>query len=540
MANHGFGSGWFGGAGGGADGSAGSGPFGMGGPFAMGGIPGAGGFGSAGLGAGGLGAPGMGAGDLDALARQYWSAWGEQLRAAGTPAQPTAPGLNEAIGWWTQLARGGRSENNDVLDRFNTQARGWFAQMHQLSGQFSGKQGSAADVAQAWKQALGENPFAGVLQGMQGPGQQGIEQWFQQVAPFLQSMQQSGKGLLGLPTFGLTREHQQRWQHLAQAQIEQQEHSKAYQALLAEAGKDAFARFEDKLAEHSEPGRQLGTARALFDLWIDAAEEAYAEIALSPKFREVYGKHANAEMRLRAAIQREIEETCGLFGIPGRTEVDGAHRKIAQLERELRRLRDAVELGAQAVAAPRAPSRSPPAASSASAPPMTTRASAESAPAARKSAPARRKPAVAESLVATPAAARRAPVKRSSVQRAAAPSTTTKPAAAKRAAAKPAATKRAATSKQAARKVAAKPTPAKAARAAPRGKASTAVVRRPAAAKRAPVVRPAATPVAAKRSARRNPATKVATKPATRPVTSTATRAKASKRIPATAATRKR
>lgn len=451
MANHGFGSGWFGGA----DGGVAGGPFGMGGPFGVGGNPAAGGFGT-----GGLGAGCMGASDLDALARQYWSAWGEQLRATGAPAQPAAPGWDEAIGWWTQLARGGRSESNDMLDRFNTQARGWFAQMQQLSSQFSGKDNSAADVARVWKQALGDNPFAGVLQGMQGPGQQGIEQWFQQVAPYLQSMQQGGKGLLGLPTFGLTREHQQRWQQLAQAQLDQQEHSKAYQALLAEAGKDAFARFEDKLAEHSEPGRQLGSARALFELWIDAAEEAYAEIALSPKFREVYGKHANAEMRVRAAIQREIEETCGQFGIPGRTEVDGAHRKIAQLERELRRLRDAMEHGAGAAAV--APS------------PVATKAKAPQAAAAAP-APASRvaKPVGHES--AKPAAARRAPL-----QRAAA-----KPAAAKTVA-KPTAAKKVASKKVAARGHASPQAKSPAARRRPAAKPLKATATRASASKRAP------------------------------------------------------
>ncbi|MGH8076971.1 MAG: class III poly(R)-hydroxyalkanoic acid synthase subunit PhaE [Lysobacter sp.] len=290
------------------------------------------------------GASGFGTNDLDALARQYWSAWGEQLRAAGAPAQPAAaPGWNEAVAWWSQLARGERTDTNDVLDRFNTQARGWFAQMQQLATQFAGQNTSAADIAGVWKQTLGDNPFAPVLNGMQGPGLHGVEQWMEQVAPFLQMWQQSGKGLLGLPAFGFSREHQERWQKMAQAQVDFQEHSKAYQALMAEAGKKAFERFETKLAEHSEPGRQLGSARALFDLWVDAAEEAYAEIALSPKFREVYGEYVNSQMRVRAAVQQEVEEMCGLFGIPGRTEVDGAHRKIVQLERELRRLRDAVE-----------------------------------------------------------------------------------------------------------------------------------------------------------------------------------------------------
>lgn len=324
-------------------GSGSSGSGGAAGPFGMGGAPG-----------------GFGAGDLEALARQYWSAWSEQLRAAGASAQPAAaPGWNEAVAWWSQLARGERTGTNDVLDRFNSQARGWFAQMQQLAEQFAGQNTSAADVAAMWKKTLGENPFASVLNGMQGPGQHGVEQWLQQAAPYLQAWQQDGKGLLGLPTFGFTREHQQRWQQMAQAQLEHQEHSQAYQALMAEAGRKAFERFEAKLAEHSEPGRQLGTARALFDLWIDAAEEAYAEIALSPKFREVYGKFVNSQMRVRAAVQHEIEEICGLFGIPGRTEIDAAHRKIAHMERELRRLRDAVEHGGNAgAAAPRASSRS--------------------------------------------------------------------------------------------------------------------------------------------------------------------------------------
>ena len=379
----------------------------------------------------GFGAGGFGTNDdFDALARQYWSAWGEQLRAAGAPAQPTAPGWNEAIGWWSQLARGGRTDSNDVLDRFNTQARGWFAQMQQLSSQFAGQDTSAADIARVWKQALGDNPFANVLQGMQGPGQQGVEQWWEQVAPTLQSMQHNGKGLLGLPTFGFTREHQQRWQQLAQAQLDQQGHSKAYQALLAEAGKKAFERFEDKLSEHSEPGRQLGSVRALFDLWIDAAEEAYAEIALSPKFREVYGKFVNSQMRVRAAVQHEIEETCGLFGIPGRTEIDAAHRKIAQLERELRRLRDAVERGAEpAAAAARTPAPSPAASKAPSAAPKAAavaRKSAAAKPAAAKRAPAKRAPA------------KRAPAKRAPAKRATAAPLATSAAAKRKPAAKPA------------------------------------------------------------------------------------------------------
>src|SRR5690606_33863069 len=69
----------------------------------------------------------------------------------------------------------------------------------------------------------------------------------------------------------------------------------------------------------------------------------YADIALSPRFSDVYGAMVNSQMRLRAAVQREVEQAGEAMGVPTRTEVDAAHRKITLLEREVRRLRDLLE-----------------------------------------------------------------------------------------------------------------------------------------------------------------------------------------------------
>ncbi|ALN91814.1 poly(R)-hydroxyalkanoic acid synthase, class III, PhaE subunit [Lysobacter gummosus] len=287
---------------------------------------------------------GVSAQDFDRLARQYWGAWGEMMRGA-TPqsAQPSVPGWNEAINWWSQMAKGGNPQVEDTLDRFNSQARGWFGEIQKLAAQFAGSNASAGDIAGAWKQALGgggANPFADMFGSMRGPGQQDFSRWAEQIAPFLERAQHEGQSLLGLPAFGFAREHQERVQQLVQANADYQKQSQAYNALMAQAGQEAFSRFEDKLAERSEPGRQITSARGLFDLWIDAAEEAYAEIALSPRFRDAYAALVNSQMRLRAGVQKEIEQASGSLGIPTRTEIDSAHRKIVQLERELSRLRD--------------------------------------------------------------------------------------------------------------------------------------------------------------------------------------------------------
>lgn len=302
----------------------------------------AGGFGSGGP--GGFGGPP----DFGAMAQQYWSALTDAMRAAGGAPRQQDP-WRAAMDSWSQFAGGGvRNEAADVVERFSVQARQWLGTMQQVAGQFAGRNASAGDIASAWRDALGGgNAFASLFDGLGGRGQSGFDQWYAQIAPMMNAF--SGNALMGglreeslgwlrTPAFGLNREHQERWQALAEAQLDLQQRNDDYSALMLEAGKDAFERFERKLAERSEPGRQLQSARALFDLWIDAAEEAYAEIALSPRFRRVYGDLVNAQMRVRAGIQREIEHMGNLFGLPGRTEVDAAHRRIAELERQVRRL----------------------------------------------------------------------------------------------------------------------------------------------------------------------------------------------------------
>ncbi|MGH8080241.1 MAG: class III poly(R)-hydroxyalkanoic acid synthase subunit PhaE [Lysobacter sp.] len=372
---------------------------------------------------------GFNAQDFDRLARQYWSAWGEMMRNGGAPqaAQPSMPGWNEAVSWWSQLAKGGTPQAEDTLDRFNSQARGWFGEIQKLAAQFAGSNASAGDIAGAWKQALGggaANPFADVFGSMRGPGQQDFNRWAEQVAPFLERMQNQGQSLLGLPAFGFSREHQERVQRLLQAQADYQKQSQAYNALMAEAGQEAFSRFEDKLAERSEPGRQITSARALFDLWIDAAEDAYAQIALSPRFRDAYAALVNSQMRLRAGVQKEIEQASGSLGIPTRTEIDAAHRKIVQLERELRRLRDEVHNArASSGASPQAKSE-----------PVAARPAAKKAAAKRPARPAQAA-APAPSKSVEPARLKVVPTKPAAKKTASAP--TSKPAAKKTAIARP-------------------------------------------------------------------------------------------------------
>ncbi len=288
-----------------------------------------------------------------------------------------------------------------VVGRFAEQGRQWFGRMQALVERFAGGEAAPADIAQAWKSMLGgdaANPFTDLFAQMGGRGHAGFDQWLGQVAPLLRAgwadaWMREGAEWLSLPAFGPAREHQERGQALARAMLGLQQANDAYNALMLEAGRDAFVRFERKLGERSEPGRQLKSARALFDLWVDAAEEAYAEVALSVEFRQRYAALVDAQMRVRAGVQDVVERMTAQFGMPTRTEVDAAHRRIAQLERELRRLQRGGAATAAAAASPAAKRRTAAtsAASAAAAKPETTgtettRTDTTHMPAAEKSA----------------------------------------------------------------------------------------------------------------------------------------------------------
>lgn len=284
-----------------------------------------------------------GSSDFETLARQYFGAWGDALRHASTPGAPAGddPGSWQRLfDWWGQLLpEQGQGAPEDAVRRFREQAGSWYGTMQEVAARFAGRDASSADVAQAWREAVqgqGDGMLQWMLQGARGSTHAGAA--VPEFAAWLQQFQLQAGPWLQSPAFGPGREHQARWQALLRAQEEYQQHSRAYVDQIKQALDEAFALFEQRLAEHEQPGSQLTSARAMFDLWIEVAEEAYAKVAMSEPFQQVYAALGNAQMRLRAGLQREVEQMSERIGLPTRSEMDAAHRRIAELERSLRRL----------------------------------------------------------------------------------------------------------------------------------------------------------------------------------------------------------
>lgn len=287
-----------------------------------------------------------------ALGQQFWQSWtdfaqsqaSQASKATGAAgAMPTMPNWHEGLEFWSRLT--GKNPSHDAahaIEQMTAHGQRLMQMLQAIAQQVGeGKPVSATEFSRTWKELLGGgNPMLETLRSLGTQGAQGWEQLMQGVEPVLAQLRGERNTVLGMPAFGLNRERQEHLQAILRAQAEYGEKLAAYSSLLAKAGERGLEYFEAKLAERSEPGRQLDSMRAVYDVWIDAAEEAYAESALSPEFRRVYGEMVNAQMQLKLLMQRELDHQFGQLGLPNRSEVDGAHRKIHAMQRELRELRN--------------------------------------------------------------------------------------------------------------------------------------------------------------------------------------------------------
>lgn len=252
-----------------------------------------------------------------AWAQQSWNAWMQSL-------QPPAPSAHA-------------SSPDDLLSRALGGLKSYADWLHAAS-----TSGFAAQGQDDWQQYLrqlfmGANqPFAQAFAGIDSAAAHGFAQQWQS---WLQAAQprfgEWGAALDSGPAFGYTRERQLHNQALVEAMREYADASARYQALILRANAEGFERLQEKLKQRVEPGRQIDSLKALYDLWVDAAEEAYADIALSDEFRDVYGAMVNAQMHVRKLQQQQLDAWCRELGLPTRGEVDSLGKRVQELRRQL-------------------------------------------------------------------------------------------------------------------------------------------------------------------------------------------------------------
>jgi len=286
-----------------------------------------------------------------AMSRQYLDAWQGMARAPdmrpafGAPAWPP-----QGFEQMAKLFPAAGGVQGGTIEHLVDSAKMYSAFMQSMLG--ATLQGNATpDLGDALRKGFA-SMGAGAAMPVGAFGHAAMPQWqgltgqasdpFEQIRRAMGNLQMPSidgfdvKSMLDMPAFGPDREKQENQQKSAIAWIDYQQHMARYNALMIKASQRGFELFEGKLLEREQPGRQIDSMRALYDLWVDAAEEGYAQIALSSEFREVYGAMVNAQMRVRSQVQKEVERVAGEFGMPTRSEINSIGERLQALRREVR------------------------------------------------------------------------------------------------------------------------------------------------------------------------------------------------------------
>lgn len=138
---------------------------------------------------------------------------------------------------------------------------------------------------------------------------------------------------------GAAREYTRQLQAYAVESAELPSKLAAYQQVMAKFPQLLQKRLEEHSAKLAQSGTKLESARAVFDFWVDAAEEAFAELAHAPEYGRAQGELSNLLMELKIARQQMLDQAIEVIGLPSRRELDTTHRRMAALRRENRALR---------------------------------------------------------------------------------------------------------------------------------------------------------------------------------------------------------
>lgn len=145
--------------------------------------------------------------------------------------------------------------------------------------------------------------------------------------------------LLRTPGLGYTREQQETIQELSRRWIAYEEAHGEYLAYCAETIRIAVLRLRGCLTEQFKAGQGPGSVRELYDAWVSCCEEVHGERAASEEYMKRYGRMVNALMAYRQHISRVVDQLAEAVNLPNRAEVDAVHRKIKDLQQEVRELK---------------------------------------------------------------------------------------------------------------------------------------------------------------------------------------------------------
>lgn len=136
------------------------------------------------------------------------------------------------------------------------------------------------------------------------------------------------------PALGMSRDHQEVGRQMLELSIRFQRQCMELNQQGADIGRRALQAFQKRGSgkdEETGAAAPIGAA-ALYDAWIDAAEEAYAATAHSEPFARLLGGLCNTLSAFKVQRGKLLEALARHLDWPGRAEIDSLHRRVMALE----------------------------------------------------------------------------------------------------------------------------------------------------------------------------------------------------------------
>ncbi|AHF00156.1 class III poly(R)-hydroxyalkanoic acid synthase subunit PhaE [Thioalkalivibrio paradoxus] len=291
--------------------------------------------------------------------RRYWDAWMDMTRRGLETAAPTSEGSTPPWAtameqWWQGVAPATPKPANDLLEHMVNVGKGYFSMVEGLC-----KGGPAADLPEMienWTRMMGEafsqgsqgmNPFA---QFAREGGRKGMAFWDLPFDTWSRTLSggmpfpgdfmkafESGKatdlraqleGILSAPAIGYGRESQEQYQRLTRLLLDYEKAMGEYQAGFAHLGSKSLDAFRNRMESRTQEGTAINSVREVFNIWVDACEEAYAEYASSDDYAKRYGRMVNALMAVKQQGARLVDEWLETMNIPTASEIATLQRRL--------------------------------------------------------------------------------------------------------------------------------------------------------------------------------------------------------------------
>ncbi|MCU7827428.1 MAG: class III poly(R)-hydroxyalkanoic acid synthase subunit PhaE [Candidatus Thiodiazotropha sp. (ex Myrtea sp. 'scaly one' KF741663)] len=299
--------------------------------------------------------------------QKYWENWTDMSRQAMGMEQPAKSPLESAMDhWWQGISPSTTDFNQDFMGKMMDQSKSFFRMAesyYQNAGQskswLDAANSTIADLQQMFSGGM-DNVFNGAetagddaMHKMMAFWEMPMDNWQRMVSSLslmpgdaLRNMPHTD-GLdrfLSAPGLGYMREEEGQYKRLMQRMAEYQRALGEYSRFFSNLGLLSANRLRDKVQGLVEEGKQIDSARGLYDLWVSSSEEVYGEQVMTPEYAKIHGKMVNSLMAVKQKLSHMVDESLGSLNMPTRRELRTLQDRLQESRREYKALRSEVEL----------------------------------------------------------------------------------------------------------------------------------------------------------------------------------------------------